>query len=448
MDQFNYRDGRLFCEDVAVEDIAAAAGTPVYIYSAATITDHYRKLVAAFKEVSPLICYSIKSCSNLSILKLLADLGAGMDVVSGGELFRAGLAKVPGSRIVYAGVGKTDDEIVEALDYNPEGSTRHGIRLFNIESEAEFENIASIARSRGVSCEATLRVNPDVDPKTHVYTTTGKKETKFGVDLERARAFFRKYGRNEHCRLTAIHLHIGSPVYTVEPYIEAVKRALALIDELVAAGHRITALNLGGGFGADYTSAQSPLAADYASAIVPLVREHVQRGLKIILEPGRSIIANAGILLSRVQYLKKSGQRHFVIIDGGMHTLIRPALYGSFHFIWPARVSRLHVPQKREQEMDLPGLELCDVVGPICESSDFLAKDRGLPPMVRGDLLAVFSAGAYGMVMASHYNSHPLPAEVLVVGERASVIRTRETYDDLVARERQAEPLLGPPLED
>lgn len=448
MDQFNYREGRLFCENVAVEDIAAAAGTPVYIYSAATIADHYRKLVAAFKDVSPLICYSIKSCSNLSILKLLADLGAGMDVVSGGELFRAGLAKVPGNRIVYAGVGKTDAEIIEALDYNPEGSTRHGIRLFNIESEAEFENIAALARSRHVVCEATLRVNPDVDPKTHVYTTTGKKETKFGVDLERARAFFRKYGRNEHCRLTAIHLHIGSPVYTVGPYIEAVKRALTLIDELAAAGHKITALNLGGGFGADYTSAQSPVAADYASAIVPLVKEHVARGLKIILEPGRTIIANAGILLNRVQYLKNSGQKHFVIIDGGMHTLIRPALYGSFHFVWPARVSKMHVPRTREQEMDLPGLELCDVVGPICESSDFLAKDRLLPPMVRGDLLAVFSAGAYGMVMASHYNSHPLPAEVLVVGSRATVIRTRETYDDLVARERQTEPLIGGAGED
>lgn len=443
MDQFNYRDGRLHCEDVAVEEIAAAAGTPVYIYSAATITDHYRKLVAAFKRVDPLICYSIKSCSNLSILRLLADLGAGMDVVSGGELFRAGLAKVHGHRIVYAGVGKTDEEIIEALDYSPDGSTRHGIRLFNIESEAEFENIAALARSRGVVCEATLRVNPDVDPKTHVYTTTGKKETKFGVDLERARAFFRRYGRNEHCRLTAIHLHIGSPVYTVEPYIEAVKRALALIDELAAEGFKVTALNLGGGFGADYTSSQSPLAADYASAIVPLLAGHVDRGLRIILEPGRSIVANAGILLTRVQYLKKSGQRHFVIIDGGMHTLIRPALYGSFHFIWPARVARMHVPAKREQEMDLPGLDLCDVVGPICESSDFLAKDRRLPPPVRGDLLAVFSAGAYGMVMASHYNSHPLPAEVLVSGSRATTVRSRETYDDLVNREREATLLLG-----
>lgn len=443
MDQFNFRDGRLHCEDVAVEEIAAAAGTPVYIYSAATITDHYRKLVAAFKRVDPLICYSIKSCSNLSILRLLADLGAGMDVVSGGELFRAGLAKVHGHRIVYAGVGKTDEEIIEALDYSPDGSTRHGIRLFNIESEAEFENIAALARSRGVVCEATLRVNPDVDPKTHVYTTTGKKETKFGVDLERARAFFRRYGRNEHCRLTAIHLHIGSPVYTVEPYIEAVKRALALIDELAAEGFKVTALNLGGGFGADYTSSQSPLAADYASAIVPLLAGHVDRGLRIILEPGRSIVANAGILLTRVQYLKKSGQRHFVIIDGGMHTLIRPALYGSFHFIWPARVARMHVPAKREQEMDLPGLDLCDVVGPICESSDFLAKDRRLPPPVRGDLLAVFSAGAYGMVMASHYNSHPLPAEVLVSGSRATTVRSRETYDDLVNREREATLLLG-----
>ncbi len=436
MDFFAYQDGELHCEDVPIRNIAAEVGTPTYVYSANTLRDHYRRLTEAFAPLNPLICYSIKSCSNLSILKLLADLGAGMDVVSGGELHRAGLTQVPGQKIVYAGVGKTDREIRQALEYQGSPTDRKGIRLFNIESEAEFENIARIAKSMGVVCEGTLRVNPDVDPKTHRYTTTGKKETKFGVDLDRARAFFEKYGSNTACRVTAIHLHIGSPVYTIDPYVQAVTKALNLIADLRTAGHTITALNIGGGFGADYESNQSPAALDYAQALIPLLQHEVEaNGLQLILEPGRSIAANAGVLLTRVQYLKHSGSKRFVIVDAGMHTLIRPALYGAFHFIWPVQVAPSHIPLERKAEMDMPGLDVVDVVGPICESGDFLAKDRKLPPVARNDLMAVFSAGAYGMVMANRYNSSPLPAEVLVDGDAFRTVRRRESYEDLVAHE-------------
>jgi diaminopimelate decarboxylase len=285
------------------------------------------------------------------------------------------------------------------------------------------------------TCRAALRVNPDVDPRTHRYTSTGKKETKFGVDIERARAFFLAYGQDRHCRLSGLHMHIGSPVYTVEPYVEAVKKVLVLIDELASQGFGVEMLDLGGGFGADYESAQSPLASDYANQIVPLLKDRVKAGLKIVLEPGRTIAANAGILLVRVLYVKKSGDKTFAICDGGMNHLLRPSHYGSFHFIWPCKVAAPFVPTRRAEKPDMPGLSLVDVVGPICESGDFLAIDRPLPPVKRGDLLAVFTAGAYGMTMASRYNSMPLPAEVIVDGDRAALVRRRETYEDLTAHE-------------
>lgn len=430
MDSFQYRDGRLFAEDVALESIAREVGTPVYVYSKATLTGHYDRLVQAFSPLKPLICYSIKSSSNLTICRTLIERGAGMDVVSGGELFRAIQAGVDPAHCVYAGVGKTDREIRYAIE--------QGLGWFNVESEAEFENISRIAKSMNATCRAALRVNPDVDPKTHRYTTTGKKESKFGVDIERAKAFFASYGKDRHCHLRAIHLHIGSPVYTVEPYVDSITKALALIDELEAQGHSIEMLDLGGGFGADYESAQSPVLASYAERIVPLLEKRVKNGLQIILEPGRTIVANAGILLVRVEYVKKGGEKTFIICDAGMNALIRPCHYDAFHFIWPARVKPEHVPAKRAKEMDLPGLITADVVGPICESGDFLAKDRKLPAVERGDLLAVYTAGAYGMVMASRYNSMPLPAEVLVDGDTAMIIRERETWDDLIAHEQKA----------
>lgn len=430
MDHFAYKNGRLHCEDVPVADIADSAGTPCYIYSRATLLHHYDRLAEAFSPLKPLICYSIKSCANLAVIRLLKDRGAGMDLVSGGELHRAMAARVDPSMCVYAGVGKTDAEIRQSL--------KAGVGWFNVESEAEFENIAAIAREMNVQCRAALRINPDVDPSTHRYTTTGKKETKFGVDLERARTFFGRYGRDAHCRLTGIHLHLGSPIYTAEPYVQSIHKVLALIDDLAAdADNPITIemLDLGGGFGADYETDQSPAAADYAEHIVPLLKDRVERGLQVIIEPGRSITANAGILLVRVQYMKTSGDKTFAICDGGMNDLIRPCHYDAFHFIWPAHVQEQHVPRSRAKQMHLPDLVPMDVVGPICETGDFFAIDRPLPPVKRGDLLAVFSAGAYGMVMASRYNSMPLPPEVLVDGGAFTVIRRRETYDDLIAHE-------------
>ncbi|MFI4862418.1 MAG: diaminopimelate decarboxylase [Phycisphaerales bacterium JB063] len=429
MDHFTYRDGRLFCEDVPVADIAASAGTPAYIYSKATFLSHFRALRDAFAPLDPVVCYSIKSCSNLSIVKLLVDEGSGMDVVSGGEIFRAVQAGADPGKIVYAGVGKTDAEIELAI--------KTGIGWFNIESEQEFENIARIAERMGKTAHGALRINPDVaDDKTHAKTTTGKKETKFGVDIERGRRFFKTYGKNPHLQLDALHLHIGSPIYSPEPYVKAIGKALELIDELKQEGIAITALDIGGGFAADYETGASPAYQSYADAIVPLLQSFKDGGGTVILEPGRTIAANAGILLTQVQYLKQGGAKQFVICDTGMHHLIRPTLYEAWQFIWPCEVDAAFVPKQRAKDMDMPGLEVCEVVGPICETGDYLAKDRPLPPVQRGDLLAVFSAGAYGMVMASHYNSMPNPPEVLVDGDTFDTIRRRETYEDLVAAER------------
>jgi diaminopimelate decarboxylase len=437
MDDFAYREDALYCERAAAADLAERFGTPLYVYSRATIVDHFRKLERAFEQLDPLICFSLKSCGNIHIARVLSELGAGMDVVSGGELHRALLAGTRPGDIVFAGVGKTDLEICEALtcDDGPIG-------WFNIESEAEFENIARLARELGVKAHGALRINPDVDPRTHRYTTTGKRETKFGVDLDRARAFFDTYGDDPNLRLDALHTHLGSPIYSPEPYVEAIDKTLVLMEELAGAGRAIRTLDLGGGFGADYESGRSPDAAAYAERIVPLLLSHVRQGLRIILEPGRSIMANAGVLLTRVQYIKSSGDRQFVVCDAGMHTLIRPVLYEGFHFVWPARVRIDHLPPLRGASLDLPSLVTCDVVGPICESSDFLARDRRLPPVARGDVLCVFAAGAYGMSMASQYNAHPRPAEVLVDGADARIIRRRETYDDLVRHELPA-PAMG-----
>ena len=430
MDYFSYRNGELYCENVPAEAIAERVGTPCYVYSQQTLIDHYDRLASAFSALKPLICFSIKSCANLSICRLLGERGAGMDLVSGGELHRALKAGVDAGNCVYAGVGKTDQEIRHAIESS--------VGWLNVESEQEFENISRIAKSMNAKCRAALRVNPDVDPKTHRYTSTGKKETKFGVDIERAKSFFKSYGRDPHCALAGIHLHIGSPVYSIDPYVDAVQKSLRLIDELAAESYRVEMLDLGGGFGADYQTEQSPPAADYASRIVPLLVDRVKNGLQIILEPGRTIVGNAGILLTRVLYVKKSGEKTFAICDGGMNALIRPSHYGSFHFIWPAKVASEHVPSVRSERMSMSGLQPFDVVGPICESGDFLAIDRPLPPVQRGDLLAVFTAGAYGMVMASRYNSSPLPAEVLVHGDRAFIVRQRETHEDLTAHEIDA----------
>jgi len=425
MDYFRYKKGELFAEDVAVEKIAAEVGTPVYIYSKATFAEHLQKIQRAYSELDTLVCYSVKACGNINILKFMAQIGSGFDIVSGGELYRALQAGGDPSKIVYAGVGKTDVEIIQAL--------RAGIAYFNIESEAELENLIRLAKQENKQPRAALRVNPDVDPKTHKYTTTGKKESKFGVDIEKSEKIFPDYSKNNLVRLCAIHIHLGSAGHTVEPYVEAIKKVLALIERLRADGFTIEALNIGGGYGADYVTGTAPTAADYAAAIVPLLKG---KNLKVILEPGASIAANAAILLTRVLYLKKGGEKKFVIVDAGMNDLIRPPLYGAFHFIWPASVSEKLAPRQREKDLKLEGTEVVDVVGPICEGADFFAQDRALPPVKRGDLISIFTAGAYGFCMSSNYNARCRAAEVLVDGSKFTVIRKRETYEDLISLEK------------
>ena len=425
MDYFNYQNGRLFAEGVEVEEIAAQVGTPVYIYSQATFQEHLRKIRQAYGQLDTTICYSVKACGNINILRFMAQQGSGFDIVSGGELYRVLQAGGDPSKVVYAGVGKTDPEIIEALNA--------GIGYFNVESEAELENLIRLAQQMDKRPQAALRVNPDVDPKTHRYTTTGKKETKFGVDIERAQRVFAEYGKEEAIRLCAIHIHLGSAGHTVEPYTEAIEKVLTLIKKLRARGFEIEALDIGGGYGADYVTGTAPTAADYAAAIVPLLKG---KNLKLILEPGASIAANAAILATRVLYLKTGGEKKFVIVDAAMNDLIRPPLYDAFHFIWPARVGEKFVPPQRDRDLQLAGTETVDVVGPICEPADFFAKDRTLPPVKRGDIIAIFTAGAYGFSMSSNYNARGRPAEVLVDGKNFSVIRKRETYEDLIALER------------
>jgi diaminopimelate decarboxylase len=428
MDRFEYRDGHLWCEEVRAAGLAQRFGTPLYVYSRETFLTHYDRVARAFAELDPLICYSIKCCQNVHLCRLLAERGAGFDVVSGGELLRALRAGADPARIVFAGVGKTDDEIREAL------AARIG--LLNVESESEMYVLAGLSREAGVAPRVALRVNPDVDPRTHDYTTTGKKETKFGVDLERAEQVFHEFGRSRDVRLCGIHLHIGSPVNDPRAYAASISRGLELIERLRGQGFELDTIDVGGGYGAYYRGDEAPSAAEYAQSIVPPLRG---RGLKVILEPGRSIAANAGILLTRVLHIKRSGRRQFVICDASMNELIRPALYGAYHFIWPVETES-RTPATRAPEQPFDGLITCDVVGPVCESGDFLARARRLPPLQRGDLLAIFTCGAYAMTMASQYNSRPRAAEVLVDGAQARLIRRRETYDDLLAPEQVAEP--------
>ncbi len=425
MDNFQYIDSQLHCELVAVRDIVEKTGTPTYIYSQTTLLTHFDRIAGAFAPLNPLICYSIKSCGNLAILRALQARGSGFDVVSGGELFRALKAEADGKMIVFAGVGKTDQEINEALDAR--------IGWFNIESEEEFWNLDRLAGSQKLTAQGALRVNPDVSSVgTHQKTLTGKKETKFGVDIDRAEAFYIQASAAKHARLSALHLHIGSPIKSTQPYVDAITKALALIDRLAARNIHIDTLDIGGGFAAFYEGNEAPSAADYAAAIIPLLKD---RKLRIILEPGRSISCNAGILVTRVQYSKQGGSKKFTIVDAAMNDLIRPTLYESYHFIWPVDVSGCSAPDNRQSTLRTAGDEKVDIVGPVCESGDYLAKDRYLPTTKRGDLLAVFSAGAYGFAMSSQYNARPRAAEVLVDGKTWRIIRRRETYDDLIAPE-------------
>jgi len=424
MDHFEYSNGELFCEQVPVSGVADQFGTPVYIYSAATLVDHYRRIETAFAELHPLVCFSVKALSNVHILKLLVGKGCGLDVVSGGELARASAAGADMSKVVFAGVGKTDREIAEAIDAE--------IKMFNVESPGEFEDLSRSSAAVGRTVRAALRINPDVDPQTHRYTSTGKKATKFGVDIVAAEEFFDAYARDDNVRLDALHFHLGSPVSSVDPYREAIEKSLKLVASLRGKGFEIKTLNIGGGFAADYEEAQSPSVSQYAEAVVPLLEGS---GLEIILEPGRIIVCNAGVLLARVLYVKQSGGKNFIIVDAAMTELIRPGLYGSEHFVYPAALPEGASPPPRRMDYAPQGGVKTDVVGGVCESADFLCKDRVLPAAARGDLMAVFSAGAYGMTMSSQYNSRLRCPEVLIEGKTSRLIRRRETYDDLLAPE-------------
>ena len=425
MDHFDYVKGVLHAEAVDVRTLAETYDTPLYVYSAQTLVDHYDRVAAAFGPVDTTICFSVKSCSNLSILRLLEERGAAFDVVSGGELARVLEIGADPACIVFAGVGKRDKEIAHALDV--------GIGWFNAESASELDNLSVIAKQKNKTATVALRINPDVDAETHLYTTTGTRETKFGVDIDRVTEVFDAFAHRPELDIAGLHVHIGSPVNRIEPFVEAVSRMLDVVDRLRRAGHAIRAINIGGGFGAHYDDIEAPPAMDYARRICPMLEG---TGLAVSVEPGRSITANAGILLTRVLYTKKSGNRRFAIVDAAMTDLIRPALYGSFHFVWPVVPGLTMVPEARSADLDLPGTTMIDIVGPVCESGDFLARDRRLPTVARGDLIAVFSAGAYGFSMSSQYNSRPRAAEVLVEGKQHRLIRRRETYDDLVAPER------------
>jgi diaminopimelate decarboxylase len=425
MDHFPYRDGQLYCEGVSVADLAERFGTPLYVYSQAAILGRLEALESAFAEADPLICYSVKANSNLGILKVLAEHGSGFDVVSGGELYRVDLAGGEAGRTVFAGVGKTDEEIREGLEA--------GVLMFNVESEAELDAIARVAAGQGRVAPIALRVNPDVDPRTHRYISTGKKESKFGMDIARSLALAEAVKGLPSVAMIGMHMHIGSQITTSEPYAGAVAKGVEIIARLRAMGHPIAWYNMGGGFGIDYRGGEARPIAEFARAIVPGVKA---AGCRLALEPGRVIVGNAGILVSRVLYTKQSGEKRFLIQDAAMNDLIRPALYESFHRIWPLAVPEGVPAPPEDFEAAIPGTEPWDVVGPVCESGDFLAKDRALPRLERGALLAVFSAGAYGMVMASNYNTRPRAPEVLVEGATARLVRRRETYDDLVLPER------------
>jgi diaminopimelate decarboxylase len=444
---FDWRDGALCADGIPLSTIADAVGTPSYVYSATAIRAAYRRLDSMFSPLGAELRYAVKASPNLHLCRLLRELGAGMDVVSGGELERAWLSGTPMAEIVFAGVGKTDDEIRSALDgrfsplrqaaasfASPDPANRGPVGLFNVESESELRAVAELATELGVTARACLRVNPDVDPHTHEYTTTGKEENKFGIDADRIVGLFDAWAAKPGLELRGLHAHIGSPVPKIEPYAKAIEVLLALVDELVARGHSPDVLNLGGGWPVEYEEGDVPPLEAYAERIVPLLEERARSGLQVLLEPGRSILANSGVLLTRVQHIKRGHAKTFVICDGGMHTLIRPALYRAFHFIWPVRWQG-PAPRRLERQ-EGGGFETCDVVGPICETGDFLARGRELPPLERGDLLAVFSAGAYGMSMASNYNDHGRPAEVLVEGERATVIGERQPLAAILEAER------------
>ncbi|MFC1882952.1 diaminopimelate decarboxylase [Thermodesulfobacteriota bacterium] len=411
MHHFKYRDNVLYCEDVPVPEIAAKTGTPFYLYSHATLKRHFQVFSEAFDGVPKLICYSAKANTNLAVLKLFADLGCGLDIVSGGELYRGLKAGFSPDRIVYSGVGKTVDEIDYALDA--------GILMFNVESLAELEQINRRAGKLKKRALVSIRVNPDVDPKTHPYTATGLKKNKFGIGSDVALESYRIAGELEHLEIVGVDCHIGSQITEAEPFQAALENLKALVNELKSMGIDIRYLDMGGGLGITYADETPPSLREYAGVIIKQLKD---MELQLILEPGRVLVGNAGILVTEVLYRKSGAVKDFVIVDAGMNDLMRPTLYNAFHAIEPVVNSR-------------KDLIVADVVGPICESGDFLAIDRSISNVQRGDLLAVMSAGAYGYVMSSTYCSRPRVAEVMVKGDRFNVVKAREGYEDLVRGE-------------
>lgn len=432
MDYFEYRDRELYCEDVPVRVLAEQFGTPLWVYSARTVLHHFRQVQEAFAEADPIICYSVKANSNLAILHLMAEHGSGFDVVSGGEIYRVMLAGGDPQKTVFAGVGKTPEEIAYALE--------SGILLIELESEEEAEVVRQVAAEVGKTAAVAIRVNPDVDPRTHRYITTGKKESKFGLDLERAARLAERLKGDPWVKLQGVHMHIGSQITDPTAYEQAAARVADFALDLRKRGHDVRWFNTGGGFGIHYRGREGRPAAEFAAVILPHVR---RTGCRLLLEPGRFIVGNAGILVSRVLYRKEAGDRRFLIQDAAMNDLVRPSLYQAFHRIWPVVVPPGFPAPPEDYEQDIPGTERWDVVGPVCETGDFLALDRPLPRLERGALLATFSAGAYGMVMSSNYNSRPRAAEVLVEGGTFRLVRRRETYEDLVRPELEAGALAG-----
>jgi diaminopimelate decarboxylase len=419
MHHFHYREGTLYAEDTAIPTIAQAVGTPFYLYSAATLTHHFQAFDGAFSQVPHLTCFALKANPSGALLRLLGRLGSGADIVSGGELYRALRAGIPPEKIVYSGVGKTEAEIAFAL--------KKKILLLNVESPEELCLIDRVAARLKKKAPIAIRVNPDIDPQTHPYISTGLKKNKFGIHIQESLQQYRLARELRHIEIRGVDCHIGSQLLITDPFLEAVRKLKKLIRQLIDLGIQIRYLDLGGGLGITYDQEEPPRPREYARAII----QELGRGpYTLILEPGRVLVGNAGILVTRVLYLKKGEEKNFIVVDAGMNDLLRPSLYGSFHLIQP-------VVKKRRRKIT------ADVVGPICESGDFLGKDRLLPRPEAGDLLAVMSAGAYGFSMSSNYNARPRMAEVLSEGKNFHVIRRRETYANLVAGEQVPEFLKG-----
>lgn len=415
MNHFEYRNDRLFAEDVPVEEIVARFGTPTYVYSSATFRRHFEAFDSAFARLPHMVCYSVKANSNIHILRLLAEKGAGVDIVSGGELYRALKAGVPGGRIVFSGVAKTADEIEDAL--------KAGILMFNAESLDELKAIDATAARLGKKARVALRINPDVDPKTHPYISTGMKKNKFGLDMETALVGYEMARDMANIEPVGIDCHIGSQLTTLEPFLEALDKVLGFYRRLKDMGIEVTYLDLGGGLGITYNEEEPPHPSAFGEALTERLKD---LPLTLILEPGRVISGNAGILAFRTLYTKTTPVKKFLIVDAAMNDLVRPSLYGSYHRI--EEVAKMGRP-----------VEIVDIVGGICESTDFLARDREMPAVEPGEYLAAFSAGAYGMTMSSQYNSRRRAAEVLVDGAKVRLIRRRETYDDIIAPEMESE---------